>query len=36
MITDEQSCIAFSGEDRASFIRPPVHPVGTENEDQKI
>ena len=33
MITDEQSCIAFSGEDRASFIRPPGHPVGTENED---
>jgi len=36
MITDDQSCIAFSGEDRASFIRPPGHPVGTENEDQKI
>ena len=36
MITDEQSCIAFSGEDRAIFVRPPGHPVGTENEDQKI
>ena len=35
MITDEQSCIAFSGEDRASFIRPPGHPVGTENEAPK-
>ena len=33
MITDEQSCIAFSGEDRAIFVRPPNHPVGTENED---
>ena len=35
MITDEQTCIAFSGEDRASFIRPPNHPVGTENEAPK-
>ena len=35
MITDEQSCIAFSGEDRASFIRPPGHPVGAENEAPK-
>ena len=35
MITDEQTCIAFSGEDRASFIRPPDHPVGTENEAPK-
>jgi len=33
MITDEQSCIAFSGEDRASFVRPPNHPMGTENMD---
>ena len=36
MITDEQSCIAFSGENRASFVRPPNHPVGEANEDQKI
>ena len=35
MITDEQCCIAFSGEDRASFIRPPGHPVGAENEAPK-
>jgi len=32
MITDEQTCIAFSGEDRQEYIRPPNHPVGTENE----
>ena len=32
MITDEQTCIAFSGEDRQDYIRPPDHPVGTENE----
>ena len=32
MIMDEQTCIAFSGEDRKEFIRPPNHPVGTENE----
>tara|TARA_R110000765_G_scaffold357195_1_gene447303 strand:- start:146 stop:517 length:372 start_codon:yes stop_codon:yes gene_type:complete len=35
MITDEQTCIAFSGEDRKEFIRPPNHPVGTENEAPK-
>ena len=35
MITDEQSCIAFSGEDRQVFIRPPGHPVGEANEDPK-
>ena len=35
MITDEGSCIAFSGEDRAGFIRPPNHPVGAENEAPK-
>ena len=35
MITDEQSCIAFSGEDRAIFVRPPNHPVGAENEAPK-
>ena len=35
MITNEQSCIAFSGEDRASFVRPPNHPVGEVNEDPK-
>ena len=35
MITDEQSCIAFSGEDRQAFIRPPNHPVGEVNEAPK-
>ena len=33
MVTDEQTCIAFSGEDRASFIRPPNHPIGEANQD---
>ena len=33
MITDEQTCIAFSGEDRKEFIRPPDHPIGEANED---
>ena len=35
MITDEQTCIAFSGEDRQGFIRPPDHPIGEANEDTK-
>ena len=35
MITDEQTCIAFSGEDRQEYIRPPNHPAGTENEAPK-
>ena len=35
MITDEQTCIAFSGDDRQEFIRPPDHPVGAENEAPK-
>ena len=35
MITDEQTCIAFSGEDRKEYIRPPNHPAGTENEAPK-
>ena len=35
MITNEQTCIAFSGEDRASFGRPPNHPVGEANEAPK-
>ena len=35
MITDEQPCIAFSGEDRQAYIRPPDHPVGSENEAPK-
>ena len=35
MITDEQTCIAFSGEDRKAFIRPPDHPVGEANQDMK-
>ena len=33
MITDEQTCIAFSGEDRQEFIRPPNHPIGELNKD---
>ena len=33
MITDEQTCIAFSGEDRQEFIRPPDHPIGEANQD---
>ena len=33
MVTDEHTCIAFSGEDRASFIRPPNHPIGEANQD---
>ena len=33
MITDEQSCIAFSGEDRQVFVRPPDHPMGEMNKD---
>ena len=36
MITDEQTCIAFSGEDRQEFVRPPDHPIGEANEDTKI
>ena len=36
MITDEQTCIAFSGEDRKEFVRPPDHPIGEANEDTKI
>ena len=35
MITDEQSCIFASGEDRQVFIRPPGHPEGEANEDPK-
>ena len=35
MITDEQTGIAFSGEDRQEFIRPPDHPIGEANEDTK-
>ena len=35
MITDEQTCIAFSGQDRQEFIRPPDHPGGAENEAPK-
>ena len=33
MITDDQSCIAFSGEDRKVFVRPPDHPMGEVNKD---
>ena len=35
IITDEQTCIALSGEERQEFIRPPDHPVGEANEDPK-
>ena len=35
MVMDEQTCIAFSGEDRMEFIRPPDHPIGESNEDPK-
>jgi hypothetical protein len=35
MITDEQTCIAFSGEDRQEFMRPPDHPMGELNMDTK-
>ena len=35
MIMDDQTCIAFSGEDRQVYIRPPNHPVGEENEAPK-
>ena len=35
MITDEQTCIAFSGEDRKEFTRPPDHPIGESNQDTK-
>ena len=35
MITDEHTCIGVSGQDRQEFIRPPDHPVGTENEAPK-
>ena len=33
LITDEQSCITFSGEDRRPHIRPPDHPMGEMNKD---
>ena len=33
MITDEQTCIAFSGEDRKEFVRPPGHPIGASIKD---
>ena len=36
IITDEQTCIALSGEGRQEFIRPPDHPVGEANEDPKV
>ena len=35
MVTDEHTCIAFSGEDRQEFIRPPDHPIGEANADTK-
>ena len=33
MTSNDQTCIAFSGEDRQVFIRPPDHPIGEMNED---
>ena len=33
LITDGQSCITFSGEDRQPFLRPPDHPMGEMNKD---
>ena len=33
MTSNDQTCIAFSGEDRKVFIRPPDHPIGEMNED---
>ena len=33
LITDDQSCITFSGEDRRVFVRPPDHPIGEMNKD---
>ena len=33
MITDEQSCIFASGEDRQVYVRPPNHPMGETNSD---
>ena len=35
MIMDDQTCIAFSGEDRQVYIRPPNHPEGAANEAPK-
>jgi len=35
IITDEQTCIALSGEGRQEFVRPPNHPIGESNEDPK-
>ena len=32
MVMDEQTCIAFSGEDRMEFIRPPDHGERTERQ----
>ena len=33
IVTDEETCITFSGEDRKEFIRPPNHPIGEANQD---
>ena len=35
MLTDEQSCIAFSGEDRQVYVRAPNHPMGEANKDKE-
>ena len=32
-ITDDQSCVLFSGEDQKVFVRPPDHPMGETNKD---
>ena len=34
MNTDQETCIAFSGQDRKVFVRPADHPTGALNEDQ--
>jgi len=33
MVSNDQTCIAFSGEDRQVFVRPLDHPIGKMNED---
>ena len=35
MVSNDQTCIAFSGEDRQVFVRPLDHPIGEANEDTK-
>ena len=35
VITDEQSCIMVSGENKQDYVLPPNHPKGEANEDPK-